>query len=168
MENLVSDKLKKLNVNVNLDLKIKLNTEKLIIYDISNLNKYKDDIDNINGEIWKKVRWYINQYDFFVKEPIINRAFYKFYEMINKFELYKDIMKDDIIFHGAEAPGGFIQASQIYLKNNNISKNDNTYIDDNGFILVNNKKKPKINNIYTMSLNKEIYNSYNLPNYNFL
>ena len=47
------------------------------------LNICRNNIDNINGENWKKVRWYINEYDFQVKDPIINRAFYKYWEIIN-------------------------------------------------------------------------------------
>ena len=53
------------------------------------LNIYRDKIDKINCENWKKVRWYINEYDFQVKDPIINRAFYKYWEIINEFEIYK-------------------------------------------------------------------------------
>ena len=46
------------------------------------LNICRNRIDNIDSESWKKVRWYINVYDFQVKDPIINRAFYKYWEML--------------------------------------------------------------------------------------
>ena len=50
------------------------------------LRYFCNKIDKIHTDIWKKVRWYINEYDFLVKDPIINRAFYKYWEIINVFE----------------------------------------------------------------------------------
>ena len=47
------------------------------------LNICRNKIDNIDSDIWKKVRWYINVYDFQVKDPIVNRAFYKYWEIDN-------------------------------------------------------------------------------------
>ena len=73
--------------------------------------------------------------------------------------------------HCAEAPGGFIQGSNIYLnlyKDN--FKKDETIIDEEGFIHTKkNKKNENIEKkIYTISLNKDIpqYKNYNLPSYN--
>lgn len=137
------------------------------------LNIYRNKIDNIDGDNWKKVRWYINVYDFQVKDPIINRAFYKYWEIINEFEIFEDYTEKDIILHCAEAPGGFIQGTNIYLQIEHLSpnvENKKLEIDDQGFTLVKNKKKNNMVNykIYTISLNKELpqYKNYNLPSYN--
>lgn len=111
------------------------------------LNVYRNNIDNINNEIWKKVRWYINEYDFIVKYPIINRAFYKYWEMINEFEIFNLYNHNsDIILHCAEAPGGFIQGTNIFLQieKNHIEIDKNKKIpevDDDGFIKYISKKK---------------------------
>ena len=137
------------------------------------LNTYRNKIDNIKSEDWKKVRWYINVYDFQVKDPVINRAFYKYWEIINEFQLFENYQENDTILHCAEAPGGFIQGSNIFLqldRNNenkqNIKKQE---VDEDGFIMVTSKKKQKQDyKIYTISLNKDLpkYKSYNLPSYN--
>jgi 23S rRNA U2552 (ribose-2'-O)-methylase RlmE/FtsJ len=136
-----------------------------------NLNIYRNKIDNIDSDIWKKVRWYINVYDFQVKDPIVNRAFYKYWEIINEFEIFEEYTEDDIILHCAEAPGGFIQGSNIYLQIDRSIKNINTKpdVDEDGFITVKKRKFVKNNyKIYTISLNKDLpqYKNYNLPTYN--
>lgn len=139
------------------------------------LNNYRNRIDKINAETWKKIRWYINYYDFLVKDPIINRAFYKYWEIINVFNIFENYSEDDIIFHCAEAPGGFIQGSNIFLQlENEIPKiivNNNNLPDADGFIRVKRKtvrKDKKKFKIYTISLNKDLpkYKNYNLPSYN--
>ena len=143
------------------------------------LNDYRNKIDVIDNEIWKKIRWYINEYDFIVKYPIINRAFYKYWEMINEFDIFGEYnINSDIILHCAEAPGGFIQGTNIYLQIekshhllNNESTKDKVEIDDEGFTkYIPKKKLSKKNNykIYTISLNKDIpkYKMFNLPSYN--
>lgn len=143
----------------------------------SRLNKFRNSIDNIKAENWKKVRWYINEYDFLVKDPIINRAFYKYWEIINEFEIFESYNDTDLILHCAEAPGGFIQGTNIYLQidasDNIVNKMCSTpTIDKDGFIPVTsrkNRKKNKIDyKIYTISLNKDLpqYKTYNLPSYN--
>ena len=136
------------------------------------LNIQRNKIDKINSDIWKKVRWYINDYDFLVKDPIINRAFYKFWEIINEFDIFENITESDIIYHCAEAPGGFIQASNIYLQLDTvqIKPKKTSVVDDDGFTMVKAKKKKedKKYKIFTISLNKDLpqYRSYNLPSYN--
>lgn len=86
------------------------------------LNEYRNNIDNIDNDTWKKIRWYINKYDFIVKDPIINRAFYKYWEIINEFNIFKEYqLSNDIILHCAEAPGGFIQGTNIYLQIDKLS-----------------------------------------------
>lgn len=130
----------------------------------SRINSLRNCIDTINPEVWKKVRWFINNYDFIVEEPIINRAFYKYWEIIQTFKLLKcDFQK---ILCLAEAPGGFIQGTNYYYSKNQVVDNK---IEDDGFIQVSTKKKKiKLPQIYTISLNKThpLYKNYNLPSYN--
>jgi len=137
------------------------------------LNEHRNKIDKINQEVWKKVRWYINDYDFLVKDPIINRAFYKYWEIINEFDIFENFKPDDIIFHCAEAPGGFIQGSNIFLQlENQITQPEHKQnkVDEDGFTMVKTKRKqePKRYKIFTISLNKDLpkYRTYNLPSYN--
>jgi hypothetical protein len=141
------------------------------------LNSYRNKIDKINSDIWKKIRWYINHYDFLVKDPIINRAFYKYWEIINMFNMFQYYDSEtDKIFHCAEAPGGFIQGSNIYLQLNNNENHENhenqkKIVDDDGFTMVskkNNKHKKRNYKIFSISLNRDLpkYKNYNLPSYN--
>jgi hypothetical protein len=136
------------------------------------LNTQRNKIDKIDTDVWKKVRWYINDYDFLVKDPIINRAFYKYWEIINEFGIFENYTENDIIFHCAEAPGGFIQGSNIYLQLDNQimpKQKREPVIDEDGFTsVVHKKKEPKNYKIYTISLNRELpqYRAYNLPSYN--
>jgi 23S rRNA U2552 (ribose-2'-O)-methylase RlmE/FtsJ len=138
----------------------------------SSLNKYRNFIDNINGDDWKKVRWFINEYDFLVRDPIINRAFYKYWEIVNEFELFDKYQDKDLILHCAEAPGGFIQGTNIYLQVDRIHtlSPPKSITDDDGFVEVKNKRKKNKpdNRIFSISLNKDLpqYKSYNLPSYN--
>jgi hypothetical protein len=139
----------------------------------SKLNIYRNNIDNIKNDNWKKVRWYINEYDFLVKDPIINRAFYKYWEIINEFEIFDNYVETDLILHCAEAPGGFIQGTNIYLQIDRIPEvkpdKNNQIVDEDGWITPIKKRKNKTNfKIYTISLNKDLpqYKSYNLPSYN--
>ena len=138
-----------------------------------NLNVCRNKIDNIDNENWKKVRWYINIYDFQVKDPIINRAFYKYWEIINEFDIFENYNQNDIVLHCAEAPGGFIQGTNIYLQiDRMVIKNrvDNVQTDNDGFTIVKKRSNRRFDNyrIYTISLNKDlqIYKNYNLPSYN--
>lgn len=136
------------------------------------LNTQRNKIDKIDSDVWKKVRWYINDYDFLVKDPIINRAFYKYWEIINEFGIFENYTENDIIFHCAEAPGGFIQGSNIFLQLDNQivhKQKRDPIIDEDGFTIVTIKRKePKHYKIYTISLNRELpqYRAYNLPSYN--
>lgn len=138
------------------------------------LNICRNKIDNIDGDSWKNVRWYINVYDFQVKDPIINRAFYKYWEIINEFEIFEDYDEAQLILHCAEAPGGFIQGTNIYLQIDRLSsvivKKRKPEVDDEGFTTVVTKRcKHKTDyKIWTISLNKDLpqYRNYNLPSYN--
>lgn len=134
------------------------------------LNTYRNKIDNIDKEQWKKVRYIVNKYDFDISKNIINRAFFKYWEMVNEFDIYsKYDIDNDVILHCAEAPGGFIQGTSVFLTRNfKNSKNEkHTCIDEDGFTKV--TKKPKKDyKIYTISLNNSIQetNNKNLPTYN--
>lgn len=130
------------------------------------LNELRNSIDDISYETWKTVRWIINDYDFLVKTPIINRAFYKYWEIINRFQLQEVDNNKDIVIHLAEAPGGFIQVSQkIFGKNKNKKK---IIKDEDGYKKIVKEYTSDKKNIYSMSLNKDIdeYKKYNLPSYN--
>lgn len=142
----------------------------------SKLNVYRNDIDNIKSDTWKKVRWYINHYDFLVKDPIINRAFYKYWEIINEFEIFENYdTEEDTVLHCAEAPGGFIQGTNIFLQIDRLlakklERPTRQIVDEDGFVTVV-KRQKRANHkykVYTISLNKDLqqYKSYNLPSYN--
>jgi 23S rRNA U2552 (ribose-2'-O)-methylase RlmE/FtsJ len=124
------------------------------------LNKTKDRIDTIESDVWKKIRWYINHYDFIVKDPIINRAFFKYWEMIITFDLLKDIKT---ALHLAEAPGGFIQGTNLFSRKR--PKRKNVVVD--GFTTSVFEPGKEIE-IFTMSLDRyhPKYFNYNLPSYN--
>ena len=166
-EDIIQQFFEYINIEDNLELPKEL-------YGFSqNLNEQRNKIDKIHPDIWKKIRWYINQYDFLVKDPIINRAFYKYWEIINVFDIFKNYNeKEDIIFHCAEAPGGFIQGSNIFLRLNNknkIVKKEKVVVDEDGFtVICSQKLERKKSKIFTTSLNKNLpqYRSYNLPSYN--
>jgi 23S rRNA U2552 (ribose-2'-O)-methylase RlmE/FtsJ len=123
------------------------------------LNKTKDRIDKIPSDVWKKIRWYINHYDFIVKDPIINRAFFKYWEMITKFDLLEDVKTS---LHLAEAPGGFIQGTNVFSRKR--PKREKVVVD--GFTTY--VKNCQDIEIFTMSLDRyhPKYVSYNLPSYN--
>lgn len=129
------------------------------------IDELRNKIDTINISIWKKVRWYINPYDFLVQDPIINRAFYKFWEIIRYFDFINS--KTRKIASLAEAPGGFIQGFQVYFDNYKTHLDDET-VEDDGWTKIVKQKKRSIPTIYTTSLNKkhDMYKEYNLPSYN--
>jgi 23S rRNA U2552 (ribose-2'-O)-methylase RlmE/FtsJ len=142
------------------------------------LNYYRNFIDNIKSEDWKKIRWYINDYDFLVKDPIINRAFYKYWEIINEFGMFLNYKDGDLMLHCAEAPGGFIQGTNLFLRigpgheceRHGRQQNKISQPDEDGFVTIVKRKRPPKHDyrIYSISLNKDLpkYKSYNLPSYN--
>ena len=110
-----------------------------------------------------------------MKDPIINRAFYKYWEIVNEFEIFEDYSNKELILHCAEAPGGFIQGTNIYLQIDRIieplQEENVDKIDEDGFVTVKSRKKKNVKSdcrIYTISLNKDLpqYKNYNLPSYN--
>ena len=161
------------NIQLLENICIKTHIEKKVsdaIYgDYINLNKYRNCIDTIDSNRWKKIRWYINNYDFTVPSCIINRAFYKYWEMINEFNIFKEYDDtNDIIVHCAEAPGGFIQGTNIKLNINNKIGDVQNKPDEEGYIHVKKYKNNEKIKIFSISLNKNIekYKHYNLPSYN--
>lgn len=112
------------------------------------LDEYRDKIYQISSDNWKKIRFYINPYDFvnvtFKNLTIINRAFYKYWEIVHTFKLLEPLNSQDSIFHCAEAPGGFIQGTQLFFQKRNIPDKD-------GFLNV----KKGIPSIFTMSIVKK-------------
>ena len=135
------------------------------------LNDLRNNIDDINQDVWKTVRWIINDYDFLVKNPIINRAFYKYWEIVHKFNFCDIDKSTDLVVHLCEAPGGFIQVSQKIFNRNCKNQKKKILIDEDGYQTI--VKEPKLTetsplNIISMSLNRDIeeYKKYNLPSYN--
>ena len=121
------------------------------------VNTLRNKIDNIPHNLWKNVRWIINDYDFVVKEPIINRAVYKYWEIIKNFDIYDNVYSfNDVVIHLAEAPGGFIQSTNFHF-------NKKKEKDKDGFISITKKSI----DIITMSLNNNFseFNNLNLPVY---
>ena len=131
---------------------------------LQELSELKNKIGVFKSSIWKHSRWYVNPYDFKLRQHsvVINRAFYKYWEIQHEFNLLDsfDVQKD-FVFCGAEAPGGFIQAIIESLKkreiDNGLLNKKEVLSDDDGFTLVTRKRPKKIlrnNFIYTMSLRK--------------
>jgi hypothetical protein len=121
----------------------------------------KDD----NYKYWNQAKQYTNEYElvynpkpktilYSLKNKILSRAFYKFYEIINEHILYDLIPYSTSnikikTLHLAEGPGGFIQAwnsirkREICNRNININnKDDRLELDDMyGITLYHNKSK---------------------------
>lgn len=119
------------------------------------LNDLKSKIDDIDTILWKKVRWYINKYDFKVDNKIINRAYYKYLEIANKFNIYD---KSVNVLHLAEAPGGFIQVSLDKRRRGKKTRE----IDPDGFISWVKSDEKQVD-IWTISLNCK--NNKKVPSY---
>lgn len=115
--------------------------KKKVISDNTDLEKTKNKISEISLEKWKKLRKSYNVYDFECNN-VINRAFYKLWEINSKYKLYEK--PQPVILHLAEAPGGFIQSS-LFLTTNQ----KKTVIDEEGYISV---SKHHPSQIVTMSL----------------
>ena len=130
------------------------------------LNEYRNKIDDINPQQWKVNRKKHNEYDFDVNSKIINRAFYKLWEIIQKYNIWDTLSSPDIL-HIAEAPGGFIQCS-LY-KNEKTKKKitkQQTIVDDDGFTSIKKiKDTSKKCIIHTISLVKEFDKNASISNY---
>jgi 23S rRNA U2552 (ribose-2'-O)-methylase RlmE/FtsJ len=109
------------------------------------LDNLKNKIRDVSYNDWKKVRWVVNKFEFPYNPSIINRAFYKFWEILHAF----DIPVSGTNLYCAEAPGGFIQASKLYNE-----KIQSTTSNDTDFVSV--PVKRKFWN-YTISLDSKSY-----------
>ena len=104
------------------------------------LNKIKKSIDK-HSEDWDNIKKYTNPYEYIhtnypnSKHPIsklkpISRAFFKFVEIANVFDIFKNYTGSINSFHLAEGPGGFIEAIQSMRLNNCDRYYGMTLIDD--------------------------------------
>ena len=91
------------------------------------LNVCKNKI-NLYSSIWDDFKKYTNQYEFIhtqiplLKNSVskikpLSRSYFKLIEIINSFNLLKDIITPIETFHLAEGPGGFIEAIAHIRKN---------------------------------------------------
>lgn len=146
-----------------MNLRIKVESEERTLDpQLKYLNSLRDYIDKIPIKDWKRIRWFVNYYDFIVKDPIINRAFYKYWEIVKKYNLLDSVNN---VLHLAEAPGGFIQGTNVIMKKRNVKPKKLKSVD--GFEMF--IKQPKNDwLIFTMSLDikNPKYVKYNLPSYN--
>ena len=96
------------------------------------LNKIKEQIDK-HSEDWDNIKKHTNPYEYIhtcypnSKHPIsklkpLSRAFFKFVEIANIFDIFSQYSRSIQSFHLAEGPGGFIEAIQSMRMNN-----DDTY-----------------------------------------
>jgi 23S rRNA U2552 (ribose-2'-O)-methylase RlmE/FtsJ len=135
-----------------------------------NLNTVKDKINNINISDWNKIRKVTNEYEFplhlvnldnDMHTKIISRAFFKMWDIINKYGIL-DIEKKINVMNIAEAPGGFVQAINYYRKKK-------YSIDDNYNIITLLSSKndvPKLSNLVKKIPNMSIYKQRNGDIYN--
>lgn len=110
----------------------------------SELSELKNKVSDIDVNKWKKARQIVNSYEFKTHHTIINRSFYKFWEIIKRFNL--DTTQTSLFC--AEAPGGFIQAAYMHSQRTKKPK------DDDEFKLVTIKNK-RCN--FTISKEKRMY-----------
>jgi 23S rRNA U2552 (ribose-2'-O)-methylase RlmE/FtsJ len=139
---------------------VKSSDFKKLITDNTDLEDTKNKINKIPLDEWKKLRKLYNPYDFDADDclQVINRAFYKLWEINSKYNIYGNSNTNpSLILHLAEAPGGFLQSS-LYLT----TKKDTVYTDDEGFTCKKRFIKP---NIVTMSLNKKEQPNKSLSSY---
>jgi len=128
--------------SVNLKVKFSDGNKKFINKTLSKyLNQIKAKIDDCSEE-WDNIKKYTNPYEYIhtsppnSKFPIcklkpLSRAFFKFVEIANIFNIFAQYKRNITSFHLAEGPGGFIEAIQLLRLNNE----DKYY----GMTLINNK-----------------------------
>jgi len=92
------------------------------------VNKIKEQIDK-HSEDWDNTKKHTNPYEYIhtcypnSKHPIsklkpLSRAFFKFVEIANVFDIFSQYSRPLQSFHLAEGPGGFIEAIQSMRMNN--------------------------------------------------
>lgn len=124
------------------DIKIKFNnnSNQYINKTLSKyLNQVKEQIDK-HSEEWDNIKKYTNPYEYIhtcypnSKHPIskvkpLSRAFFKFIEIANVFDIFTQYNSPIRSFHLAEGPGGFIEAIQSMRKNSEDTYYGMTLID---------------------------------------
>lgn len=88
--------------------------DRILLYEIF---KYKKNIDNIKN--WKYLRFICSNYELITRNNnsnIINRAFYKLWEIVTSYDLHIDDKEPMTMACLCEAPGGFIQSLIHYRK----------------------------------------------------
>ena len=103
------------------------------------LNKIKEQIDK-HSDDWDNIKKHTNPYEYIhtcypnSKHPIsklkpLSRAFFKFIEIANIFDIFENYSRPIKTFHLAEGPGGFIEAIQLMRMNNEDTYYGMTLID---------------------------------------
>jgi 23S rRNA U2552 (ribose-2'-O)-methylase RlmE/FtsJ len=144
------------------------------------LNKYKNEIDNIDKDVWNKYKSLVNEYEMIfnnknVKNNVstyipISRAYFKLWEILTHFDIVDNKASLNLLCI-AEGPGGFVEAIYNYRKKNNNNFNKATCItlnsDDrnipnwtkaNHFL----KHNPSIKLVYGVDNTGDIYNPENI------
>ena len=126
------------------NIKIKFTNEPVKQFANITLSKYlckvKANID-LYSEEWDQIKKYTNPYEYIhtaypnSKHPIskikpLSRAFFKFIEIANVFDIFKNKSSPLNSFHLAEGPGGFIEAIQLMRMNKKDTYYGMTLIDD--------------------------------------
>jgi len=113
----------------NLKVKFSNNNTQYINKTLSKyLNQIKEQIDKHSDE-WDNIKKHTNPYEYIhtcypnSKHPIsklkpLSRAFFKFIEIANIFDIFAQYNRNIHSFHLAEGPGGFIEAIQSMRMNN--------------------------------------------------
>jgi len=105
------------------------------------LNQLKGQIGP-HGEDWDNIKKYTNPYEYIhtcypgSKHPVsklkpLSRAFFKFIEMANVFDIFASYNRPIQTFHLAEGPGGFIEAIQLMRQNDEDKYYGMTLVDTN-------------------------------------
>jgi 23S rRNA U2552 (ribose-2'-O)-methylase RlmE/FtsJ len=105
------------------------------------LNQLKGKIGS-HGEDWDNIKKYTNPYEYIhtcypgSKHPVsklkpLSRAFFKFIEMANVFDIFASYNRPIQSFHLAEGPGGFIEAIQLMRLNDEDKYYGMTLVDTN-------------------------------------
>ena len=125
--------IKSVNINYRETTGISKNEERL-----GYTTKYtdvKNKIDKIDIKTWNQVRRYTNNFEFPLKRNNgnsynpISRAFFKMWEMIqeNKYLCESNLKEEFKVLCLAEAPGGFVQAINKYLYDNDNERDYKIY-----------------------------------------
>ena len=127
--------------SVNLKVKFNDNNRKWINKTLSKyLNQVKGQINKYSDE-WDNIKKFTNPYEYIhtsypnskhsiSKIKPLSRAFFKFIEMANIFDIFASYRRSIRSFHLAEGPGGFIEAIQLMRMDSNDKYYGMTLIDE--------------------------------------